>query len=104
MVGSYFDDATQVWHGFLTDGNTFIVLDVPNVPGQHPGTFVTGIDNAGRIVGYYGDDLDRENKPGIHGFLGTPVAEDVGSSPSDAIHSVMTPRSFTTDLPCYRGK
>jgi RHS repeat-associated protein len=73
MVGAYFDDATQMWHGFLTDGNTFIVLDFPNVPGQHPGTFVTGIDNAGRIVGYYGDDLEHSNKAGIHGFLATPA-------------------------------
>jgi hypothetical protein len=52
MVGGYFDDSTQLWHGFLTDGKTFTVLDYPDVPGQRPGTFLTGIDNAGRIVGY----------------------------------------------------
>jgi len=57
MVGGYFDDATQGWRGFLTDGTTFVVLDFPNIPGQHPGTFLTGIDNAGRIVGYFGDKI-----------------------------------------------
>jgi len=77
MVGGYFDDVSGNWHGFVTDGKTFTVLDFPNVEGQLPGTFLTDIDNAGRIVGYYGDDLDRENKAGIHGFLAAPV-RDVG--------------------------
>jgi uncharacterized membrane protein len=78
MVGGYFDDAAQGWRGFLTDGKTFTVMDFPDVPGQHPGTFLTGIDNAGRIAGYYGDDLDRLFGAGIHGFLATPVLPRTG--------------------------
>jgi hypothetical protein len=74
MVGAYFDDAAQVFHGFITDGKVFSVVDFPEVPGQRPGTFLTGIDNSGRIAGYYGDDLEREDKAGIRGFIGTPVS------------------------------
>ena len=58
----------------LIDGRTFTVLDFPNVQGQLPGTFLNDIDNAGRIIGYYGDDLDREDKAGIHGFMAAPLS------------------------------
>jgi hypothetical protein len=74
MVGGYFDDATQLWHGFVTDGKTVATLDFPGAPGQRLGTFLTGIDNAGRIVGYCGDDIDHQNRAGIHGFIAMPVS------------------------------
>jgi RHS repeat-associated protein len=71
MVGGYFDDRSQRWRGFLTDGMAFTALDFPDAPE----TFLGGIDNSGRIVGYYGD-LNRLNRPGVHGFLATPVSDN----------------------------
>ena len=76
MVGAYFDNATQVFRGFLTDGNNFITIDYPNLP-QGFGTFVSGIDNSGHIVGYYGAEVGLEGEVGrkaaVHGFRATPV-------------------------------
>jgi RHS repeat-associated protein len=88
MAGAYYDDAAQVWHGFLTDrtGTKFTVLDFPNAPGQQHDTFVSAINNAGRIVGYYGN-LAHLNRPGIHGFLATPASPTVALGMSaDARH------------------
>ncbi|HKE57533.1 MAG TPA: SpvB/TcaC N-terminal domain-containing protein, partial [Pyrinomonadaceae bacterium] len=76
MVGSYFDDATQKFHGFLTDGVNFRVLDSPDEAGQPVETFLTSIDNLGRVVGYYADSLNSINRAGIHGLLATPVASN----------------------------
>ena len=77
MVGAYFDNAAQVFRGFLTDGNNFTTIDYPNLP-QGFGTLVSGIDNSGRIVGYYGAEAGLEGVLGrraaVHGFLATPVS------------------------------
>lgn len=51
------------------------MLDVPGQTGLLPGTFIHDIDNRRCLVGYYGDDLTRTFKPGIHGFLASPVPE-----------------------------
>lgn len=75
IVGAFYDDAMGVFHGFVLSGGTLTVLDVPGQTGALPGTFIHDIDNRGRLVGYYGDDLTRFFKPGIHGFLATPVPE-----------------------------
>jgi hypothetical protein len=76
MVGAYFDSATQTFRGFLTDGISFTVIDYPNLP-QGFGTFAAGIDNVGRVVGYYGAEVGLEgqigSKAAIHGFLATPA-------------------------------
>jgi RHS repeat-associated protein len=74
MVGSYVDDVTQKFHGFLTDGVNFRVLDSPDVSGQAVETFLTAIDNLGRVAGYYAADFSSINRPGIHGLLATPVS------------------------------
>ncbi len=75
IVGAFYDDATGVFHGFVLSGGVLIVLDVPGQTGLLPGTFIHDIDNRGRLVGYYGDDLTRTFRPGIHGFLASPVPE-----------------------------
>jgi uncharacterized membrane protein len=81
MVGAYFDDSAQVFRGFLTDGKNFITIDYPNLPPGF-GTFITGIDNSGRIVGYYGAEVGLEGVLGrgaaVHGFLATPVSGGAG--------------------------
>jgi hypothetical protein len=81
MVGAYFDDATQVFRGFIADRNgftTFTTIDYPDLP-QGFGTFPTGIDNSGRIVGYYGAEVGLEGVVGsraaVHGFLATPFSK-----------------------------
>jgi probable HAF family extracellular repeat protein len=70
IVGSY-SDANGVWHGFLLSGGQYTTLDDPDV-GQTfnfevQGTFLTGINDSGQIVGYYGDTT------GYHAFLATPL-------------------------------
>jgi hypothetical protein len=75
IVGAFYDDATAVFRGFVLSGGVLTVLDVPGQTGLLPGTFIHDIDNRGRLVGYYGDDLTRTFRPGIHGFLATPVPE-----------------------------
>jgi hypothetical protein len=41
-------------------------------------TFVTGIDNKGRLVGYYGPEIGLEGSLGaitpVHGFLAEPIS------------------------------
>jgi phage baseplate assembly protein W len=78
MVGSYFDDAAGVFRGFITDGKTFTTIDYPGLP-SGSGTFVTGLDNSGRIVGYFGPEAGLEGKriAGMRGFLGIPVEESL---------------------------
>jgi RHS repeat-associated protein len=71
MAGSYFDDTAKIWRGFVTDGRTFTNLDL-TVPGLPPGTFPRSINNAGTIVGYCGD-VEHAARPGIRGFVATPV-------------------------------
>jgi probable HAF family extracellular repeat protein len=47
------------FHGFLLSGGKYTNIDVPNAAFA----FATGIDDAGRIVGFYADSS------GYHGFL-----------------------------------
>ncbi len=76
IVGAFYEDATGVFHGFVLSGGVLTVLDVPGGTGTLPGTFIHDIDNRGRLVGYYGEDLTRTpfTHP-RHGFLATPVPE-----------------------------
>ena len=58
--GDYYPD----WHGFFYDGVSYTSIDVP-VPGAYE-TFIEGINDDNKIVGYYKDDtLSRKR----HGFL-----------------------------------
>jgi RHS repeat-associated protein len=85
MTGAYFDNVSQVFRGFLTDGKNFVTLDYPNLPANF-GTFITGINNSGRIVGYYGPEVGLEGvvgrAAGVHGFLATPASGRARLSPA----------------------
>ena len=59
IVGNYFDGS--IYHGFLYDGTTWSVLDMPGARGTYP----QGIDGT-NIVGYY---LDASGVS--HGFIYT---------------------------------
>jgi probable HAF family extracellular repeat protein len=76
MAGAYVDTVAQVFRGFLTDGKTFTTVNYPNLPRSF-GTFITGIDNAGRLVGYYGAEIGLEGTVGakapVHAFLAESV-------------------------------
>jgi probable HAF family extracellular repeat protein len=50
-------------HGFIYDGSTYTTVDDPS---GVSGTYATGINNRGQIVGYY---LDGHQ---THGFVATP--------------------------------
>jgi hypothetical protein len=82
MAGANFDSAAQVFRGFVTDGKTFTTVDYPNLP-KGFGTFVTGIDNKGRLVGYYGPEIGLEGslgaKAAVHGFLAEPISNVAAS-------------------------
>ena len=59
VVGTY-TDASRNQHGFLRDeAGVFTSIDVPGASF----TNATGINNAGKVVGFYGDSK------GVHGFL-----------------------------------
>lgn len=63
IVGSY-TDASGNSHGFLRVGSTYTSIDDPNGVGT---TVVNGVNNAGTIVGFWGNTA-----AGIsHGFIGT---------------------------------
>src|SRR6184192_2124946 len=61
IVGYYFDPATGFQHGYLYDyyGGTFTSFDC----GNSTDTRAYGINSAGSIAGFYGD------QNGVHGFL-----------------------------------
>lgn len=75
MAGAYVDNAAGVFRGFVTDGATFAIVNYPNLP-KGFGTFVTGIDNSGRLVGYYGPEAGLEGSLAaaapLHGFVAEP--------------------------------
>jgi probable HAF family extracellular repeat protein len=62
IVGYYYDSLNDQ-HGFMYDGATYTTVDEPS---GVSGTYATGINNRGEIVGYYLDG----NK--THGFLASP--------------------------------
>jgi uncharacterized membrane protein len=53
IVGSYMTSANSIFHGFLYDGSAFTTIDVPPLQPGLPagGTMLSGINNAGQIVG-----------------------------------------------------
>jgi probable HAF family extracellular repeat protein len=65
IVGRFFDGAE--YHGFLDIGGSFTAITDPGAAcasGIACGTFATGINGGGDIVGYYGDSTGV-----VHGFL-----------------------------------
>jgi hypothetical protein len=68
VAGTYIA-TIDVAHGFIrTSDGTFQTIDLPQAGTESDrGTFVTGINDAGTVVGYYGDQ-DRLNF-GFHGFV-----------------------------------
>lgn len=58
IVGNYID-SSNVTHGFLLQGQTYVALDPPG----SKGTWARGINNAGQIVGYY-----QDSGFAMHGF------------------------------------
>jgi uncharacterized membrane protein len=80
MAGGYFDAVAQVFRGFITDGKSFRVIDFPNLPPGH-GTFLTGIDDSGRIVGYYGAEVGLEGVLGRKAMVRAFVAEPLTNAP-----------------------
>lgn len=63
MVGSYFSPPD---HGFIVNGRTLTTVDYPNANAQ--GTWVTGINDKGNVVGQWFDANGR-----IHSFLLDPA-------------------------------
>lgn len=51
MVGIYAVSLGPYFYGYILNGSTFETL---NVPGSVSGTFPTGINDLGEVVGYYG--------------------------------------------------
>lgn len=69
-ITGYYQDAKNVYHGFVrTSGGTLIAFDPPGA-GKHAyqGTFAPGINDSGAIVGLY-----QDAKNVYHGFLRTPA-------------------------------
>jgi hypothetical protein len=55
-------------HGFLKSGGSYTTIDYPLAKF----TFVTGINNAGEIVGWY-DEGSEQGYASYHGFLAAPA-------------------------------
>ena len=67
IVGSY--NANNQVHAFLLSGGQYTTLDDPNAgTGAFQGTLAYGINDAGKVVGFY---YDANNV--VHGFLASPV-------------------------------
>ena len=68
IAGTYFDEQNRV-HGFLTNGNGVVTINVP-FPDAVPGTtIVVAVNDAGQAVGRY-DERDLAGGPGAtRGFL-----------------------------------
>src|SRR5439155_1026008 len=65
-------DANNVFHSFLLSGGQYTTLDDPNAgTGAFQGSFALGINDSGKIVGFYYDALSV-----IHGYLATPARGD----------------------------
>ncbi|HWB04478.1 MAG TPA: hypothetical protein VG796_15730 [Verrucomicrobiales bacterium] len=68
VAGEYWD-ANDVAHGFVrTASGTLSTVDFPGVRE----TYLADIDNAGRLIGGYGQEVDQV-AAGIHGFLAVPI-------------------------------
>lgn len=70
-AGSFEDDATQTFHGYVRDSHGNITIaDVPGasiMPNQ--GTVILGINDLGLVSGHFWDSAGNE-----HGFVGLPGA------------------------------
>ncbi len=66
IVGTYTDKGGLI-HGFIYKGGTFQEVDDPSGVGM---TLINGVNNAGWIVGFYGNCAT--GGPDCHGFVGTP--------------------------------
>jgi probable HAF family extracellular repeat protein len=49
IVGFY-EDTSNIWHGFTLSDGTYVAVDYPN----GVGTYLTGLNNVGQAVGYAG--------------------------------------------------
>ena len=86
IVGGY-EDAKQVWHGFIYSGGTYTTIDDP----LGTNSIVTGITDSGEIAGSYEDSKGVE-----HGFVAGPplyvssttAATDTGATIINAGHLV----------------
>ena len=68
IAGSYLDE-NSVYHGFVDTNGKFVTIDDPGaISVPDGGTYVTGINNSGQIVGYYNQ---RSAQPIESGFLYT---------------------------------
>ena len=72
-IAGYYYDAGDIAHGFVYNGSlttinnsSFVDVTDPNM-GSYGGTYVTGINDSGEVVGYY---FDANDVP--HGFAATP--------------------------------
>src|SRR5262249_53491629 len=86
IVGFYVDSGDTA-HGFLYGGGVYTTIDDPSAGhGQDPrgnrGTFATGINDAGQIVGYYRDDTFNLSQ--THGFLYTTTPNPAPPAPTTA--------------------
>jgi probable HAF family extracellular repeat protein len=71
QVAGDYSDSNGVYHGFVYSGGTFTDISDP-LAGVGPfasgrGTFVTGINASGQVVGYYWSNLDQPLDQ--HGFV-----------------------------------
>jgi hypothetical protein len=78
IVGSYVD-SNGIEHGFIDNGGNFTTLDVPASLGgaatNAVATLVSGINNAGEVVGSYGDGQNGA----IYGFVYETEGSDAGT-------------------------
>jgi probable HAF family extracellular repeat protein len=69
QIVGYFADSSKHAHGFIYENGAYTTLDDPlavgtSTTGEIVGTFITGENDNGQIVGYYTDASGKE-----HGFL-----------------------------------
>src|SRR5262245_4939596 len=90
--------------GFLQDGSRFVTLDVPGPMQLSQNTAVSGMNNAGQIVGSYSPFMALFSRDSSHGFLldsGTFTTIDVPGARStfaDAINNTRQIVGFFVDI------
>jgi len=59
-IAGRYRGADNIKHGFIRRNGVFITIDYPNIPSPYTtGTYATGINDGGQVVGYaFGFDLD----------------------------------------------
>src|SRR5262249_56870826 len=87
QIAGFSVDSRDTAHGFLYGGGVYTTIDAPSAGhGQDPrgnrGTFATGINDAGQIVGYYRDDTFNLSQ--THGFLYTTTPNPAPPAPTTA--------------------